>query len=326
MIKKIFNKFIEYLTVFINLIILIVALVLTIRHWDWINENIKMENFVVLLGIFITSSVSMTTVAFSNLSTHKNLENSKSDRIANTISNYRMEWLRNIKELTSDFEQVLNKITFRLTENIKSIGIKEIENDFLFSIYKFKSKMLNELNVTADVDNQIIYLLDEIERLLKLIVNIDLHCVVGEVAMERNIEIIRDSKLLDILEIKKFTKLHEELAPLCENYDYESDYKTELILKKYDNIDIVQPYINTLVEDIIKVKEKMFIIFRIYFKTEWERIKFEIENGVNAKFNFDKRYKELLDTHHIRKYLVENTYWIEKQKEKYKETHIVELP
>lgn len=300
------------LILFPVLLVIVFLFLISWKNFGYIEEIIELSNFVLFVGIILTFLMSVTSTFYTNKSTERNLtmlgndrldsnRNANKDRIAQTISKYRMDWLSELKANYKKFDYQVSSYF------IKDIKIEDLNENKISTIERlirsFVSDLTLELNIFGKYDNDIIKLLNE---LIDLVLSL------------RSCLFNTKSILYSIAYMDKFVpeeekKLHALIYDNWDNITSKDETIIDMVLNEISVTYNDEDFKDSKIDDIISlewmfgtrmiylqdaINKKLINIrnhFRIYFKLEWERVKDEIKLGVDqSKYDFDIEFQKLL--------------------------------
>jgi len=243
----------------------------------------------VIAIISIVASFVISTIAI--LSTKGN---AKKERLIDIVTSNRMDWIQKLKEYLSAY---LSLVYFHYEKKLP-----EDENKFITDINELAFKIKLHLNFKGKADIQIEKLLDEINTAYeKFFMYKSSGLGVMNTRLQPDDYLTFIGKLqLQYSEI--YTKLYSKTLQEI-GIDLINDSKDE-IEKKISSIGLekFQSYMKDLIiisdfdlkksVRIIKYSyHQLFIISRVYLKTEWERVKVEAGSGSLLEYNFDEKFE-----------------------------------
>lgn len=223
------------------------------------------------------------------------------DNKSTTLSKYRSLWLSNLKEKTSIFESNISPL-MNISDYKFSTDFKYAEHAYN-SINTFSSSLKNEVNPLQPIEKDISKLFENATELLFKITNIPINTIENfyQKAMDaKNLKFL-SCDIYNIVEdyYNKISKIQREIietkyydSRLSENLKRQKEeiylqYKTDLPHISDINEDLFSYYIKEFKKVISEAMGKL----RVYYKTEWDRIYFEITNIDESKtFDFDSHY------------------------------------
>lgn len=223
------------------------------------------DNLVKVLTYFLALITLMATII--NYSTQKKLQQEISNKklIAEIIAKSRIEWLKEMRELVSEYMSLSNQASFYLESNWYSLTLKRpkkekltIYNELVKRADTYYYKIMFNLNNKEAISTTI----DDYSKIFKR----SFLCIHFENTSKRLNKISREKKLL------------VKVAPSCKN----SQVKIDWIIKRIDtiNLEIEElALINTMPAYRKSKQVKVGAEVQAYFKREWDKAKEEIRSG-----------------------------------------------
>jgi len=234
------------------------------------------------------------------------LKIAKIDNSANVLTKYRMNWLSNLKNKTSLFEELFLKIIHTDSHSYRE-NKKQLE-EAQVALTNFTSSLKSDLNLTKEIDLEIIkgfISLNEIISKINILKNKTHQSYLNKCIQANNLGLLEKEKLE---EVKKYeSELSKFSIPEEEKHFYHKDH-LEYVQQQYYSV--VQNY-EFSIPNVIEIENSIFsyyhkkitsnfnkysIMLRTYFKTEWERIKIEIANDDEKikRFDFEETFSRFL--------------------------------
>ncbi|AWI04548.1 hypothetical protein [Clostridium drakei] len=245
-------------------------------------KNIEMQSRNHELSVEISKASNDIQEANSKL---ESLDNQKS-RINTYISDNRVEWMQSMKKYITEY----------LDEVYKYDSNEKESFDECFQKIKLKTAQIKlHLNYLGNADKNILNEISALNRILELkhmedeIKNICPYSTKITVTEEEIQETIMSLRKLENYYI--LTDGHAFRA--------NDDMWKQLIENHGDSrLEIKEIYLQEILKfnEFFDLKSQLIIIYaEVYLKTEWERVKYEIENGNYKSYNFDDRYTQNLE-------------------------------
>jgi hypothetical protein len=268
----------------------------------------------VAIFLFIASSVGSIIIFFSNRKiAYKNIE----------MQSKNNDFLREIGEASNAIQDANSKL--QSIDNQKeriNTYISDNRVAWMQSMKKYITEYLDEIYKYNSNDSE--PFCSYFQRVRSKTVQIELHLnYLGNA--DKNI--LREISALNrILELKNMEDKIRNIYPYNEDKE-EVVHETIMSLRKLEYYYVLtegnpfHAYVNTWnkvlencgdsrlsIKDIylneikkfdgyLALKPQVIIIYtEVYLKTEWERVKYEIENGSHKNYNFDDKYNENLET------------------------------
>lgn len=258
-------------------------------------------------------AIVLITLLGSAYSTRGSIITNKQQRTIEVITSNRVLWMKELKEIVHNLKYELDSI-YRKIEDTKDISYYY---KLLIAIEKHHTNLELHLNINGKQDieilNQINAIRDDIALIILVKKAIDeyskklysikrnIYFVIYSTELFKNfIESIGHSGIEDFdicSEIKDSTNLI--INKFDKNYSY-SDTEIDFIISIIENqFDKFKIYENKIVLSIEGVSEKIIKLTQIYLKVEWERVKYEAENGLNKDFDCEMKFKEYKEKFNI---------------------------
>lgn len=234
------------------------------------------------------------------------LKIAKAGNSANVLTKYRMDWLTNLKHKTTLFEEVFLKIIY--SDSYSYRDMKSTLEDAQIALTNFTSSLKSELNITKQIDRDIIVGYEEINEMLSnvnALRNKTEQSYFIKCTKAYNLGLIEKQQYETILQYKselnkyELTDEEEHLLPSEEVDSLKQQYY--MVIQNYETLiprfyEIENNIFSYFHKKIVIGYSKYSIMLRIYFKTEWERIKIEIINDDEqlSKFDFDRVFDQFM--------------------------------
>lgn len=254
--------------------------------FKWISDNKEFITLIfTIIGLFIGYFRFKKEFKNSNNQFIALSEQNLRDRISSTTSTFRQNWVHEFRADISSYYALINGLGL----------LSDYDEEYLTQLSKKEYDLLLRLNIISEVDK---ILEEEINQIRELYLS--LFAVLKYKDWDICDDVIFKHNLLELHE--KREKSHIAMAKKVDQDLYLNDEKITIpeheILKTIDeyvkSIDILVRDTNSAI--LVQIKNKktdLLVKLRVYLKVEWERIKFEIENG-HEKFNFTGIYNETL--------------------------------
>jgi len=252
----------------------------------WITDN---KEFVTLVITFIGLLIGYVKFKkeFQNSNNQFKALNDQNlkDRISSTTSTFRQNWVQEFRSDISGYYALINRIGL----------LTEYNEEYLTQLSKKEYDLLLRLNIISEVDKTIELELNQIRELylsLFAVLKYDNWDICDDVIYQHDFTELHDKR----------EAAHKEMAKKVSQDMYLDNEKNilseEEISKTIENYEksveiLVRDTKNIIIEKIKNKKTALLVKLRVYLKVEWERIKFEIENG-HEKFNFTYIYEDTL--------------------------------
>ncbi|MBI9008494.1 MAG: hypothetical protein JEZ05_00560 [Tenericutes bacterium] len=231
--------------------------------------------------------------------------NSLVERKANILTKYRMDWLRNLKTNTNIFEinilSLLNIPNYNFKNNVK------LASESLESINAFISFLKNELNILNIIELDIIKKYEDMAGYLNKVTELKNYSKDGyyyKCSEAYKLKFL-DSDTFNVVknyydEISKYTLSSQDKLIFGST---QSEYNEKMVEKIYLDYELDLPFVTDVENDLFSyylqkskiIMDKVSMHLRLYFKTEWERIKHEIGQAKEINFNFEETYNKFID-------------------------------
>lgn len=250
-----------------------------------------------LIGVMITAGISLIVALINNSRSKKTL-------FINTITNNRIEWMNNTKEMINHFI-VLTEVNTH--SQVKISGDNRFE--YFNELSKTRNKILLHLNFKGYIDKKIIETINEIEYSIQVLADLmELYNSTDEKKMEfafklyKNELIEKNPKLFienildfDINDTEKFRSKIQELGGVNELFNSLSDVVNEDMLKHIEKINSVLKKEPRKINEIINALHNDLLLFtQVYMKVEWDRVKRESIGKLKEKE--DEKFEKNIDT------------------------------
>lgn len=221
----------------------------------------------------------------------------KSQRMIEIITSNRVKWMQEVKNLFSEYFKYTNYYFYK--------SIPKDNQEWFEKLNVVTSKIKLQLNLKGKKDKNIIKLMEELNRSYEKILllnmksnsnvsiedSIDDDFISNYISSYTNIKICIDS----------IYKKNTGVTIKSSDYEIKNSEEYKKIAK-----DIILMDIQLSVKCIKNLPKLIDLYIKIYLKCEWERVKKEAKCGINARFNFDKKFegieKELKEEiHNIKK-------------------------
>ncbi|MCT6925125.1 hypothetical protein [Metasolibacillus sp.] len=249
-----------------------------------------------LIGVMITAGISLIVALINNSRSKKTL-------FINTITNNRIEWMNNTKEMINHFI-VLTEVNTHTPVKISGDSKFEYFNE----LSKTRNKILLHLNFKGYIDSKIIETINKIEYSIQVLADLlELYNSTDEdkrnfaLKLYENELIKNNPKLfienilnLDIDDAEKFRLKIEKLGGVDEVLKSIDDAVHEDILKHINQLNsnlIKEP--RKINETINSLHDDLLLYTQVYMKVEWDRVKKESIGKLKEKE--DKKFKERVD-------------------------------
>lgn len=253
----------------------------------WITDNKEFITLIfTIIGLFIGYMKFKKEFKNSNDQFIALSEQNLRDRISSTTSTFRQNWVQEFRADISSYYALINGLGL----------LSDYDEEYLTQLSKKEYDLLLRLNIISEVDKTLEEDLNQIRGLY-----LSFFAVLKYKNWDICDDVIFEHKLLELHQ--KRETAHNAMAKKVSQDLYLDNEKNSLpeheIMKTMDDytnsIGILVRDTNSAILDQIKSKKsELFVKLRVYLKVEWERIKFEIENG-HEKFKFTDIYKETLD-------------------------------
>lgn len=211
-------------------------------------------------------------------------------------SQHRQEWLDSFRnDIASYFDVVSSIINFNYIDN---------ERENISELYSKHHTILLKLNPENEIDRELELGLDKLTYNLKIFeiynnnkekIQFDaLIKIITDVNLYYN---LKDSSLVQNL-INAYNA-YDKYTEIFDNPDNTKSYcltMDPMILDAdYDeaNFNVINNFTDGIEREIKYYKNQMHLKFRVYLKTEWERIKALISNDL---FNFEEEYNKVFES------------------------------
>lgn len=287
--KKIL-KWIDENIIIIPIIGILIVLVFIMYIAINFSGTIEAADIIAAISVILTGIISLTSIYYVSNTSEKQIQVALGDRRVSSLTKYRMEWLRNLKDTYVGFLSTYESIFHLQKTKDNDLFNKSIASSII-ELRKFRSFLNSELSVKGEIDKQILF---KLNTLLEKNIQVsqtqtcDVETLVNkhESLLDENvISIYRRSfdAYSNLYKQKGLSKEQKELAEDQIGFEYHlilPDVRPELFKK-------LQVQLKPIFEDLNSD-------LRAYFKVEWERIKTEINDNTNApnKFDFNKEFEE----------------------------------
>lgn len=234
------------------------------------------------------------------------LKIAQSEKSSTVLTKYRMDWLGQMKVRTSEFEE--NLLRLLLLTNKSYEDNKDLVQATFDSLTNYISFLKSEMNLTKKIDYEIINNYEMMNVYLSFINELKVrneNSYLEKCIKANSLQLISDG---DISTVKSYSSELKKYEITQRDLEYMNP--EDVAEREYLYGQTIQDYMQDL-PSVYDVENKLLIYFsskikdvfdeyslklRLYFKTEWERIKHEINSLSNQdqKFDFDTTYSELL--------------------------------
>lgn len=213
----------------------------------------------------------------------QSLDNQR-ERINTYISENRVKWMQLLKQYITEYLGEVDKYS---TINA------ELFNEYIKGIKLKTTQIKLHLNYLGKADQNILKEIYYLNRILELkhmedkIKNIYSHGddvnIEDEKEIQDTIILLRNLEYYYTLYDRNALRSNDEIWEQLLNNEGECrDDIQEIYLKEISNF-----------YQVLMLKPQLIVIYtEVYLKTEWERVKSEIENGNYKNYNFDCKYNE----------------------------------
>lgn len=218
-------------------------------------------------------------ISKSNL-TLKSLENQK-ERINTYISHNRVEWMQLMKKYITEY----------LEEIYKYDIIKKEDLDKYLQTIKLKTVQIKlHLNYLGNADKNILKEIYDLNRILELKFMED---KIQNICSDCNEEVKKET----IMTLRN-VEYYYYMQTGCDAFEIKRDIWKQVFYNDGETRkDIKEIYLKEISKfnEFLSQKPQIIILYvEVYLKTEWERVKYEIENGNYKNYEFDYKYNENL--------------------------------
>lgn len=250
-----------------------------------------------LLGVVVTAGISLIVALINNSRSKKTL-------FINTITNNRIEWMNNTKEMINHFI-VLTEVNTHSPVKISGDSRFEYFNE----LSKTRNKILLHLNFKGYIDKKIIETINEIEYSIQVLADfLELYKSTEEKKLEFAFKLYKNELIkinptlflenildFDINSTDKFRSKIQELGGIEELYNSISDVIHEDMLKHIKELNNVLKTEPKKINEIInKLHNDLLAFTQVYMKVEWDRVKKESIGKFKEKEN--KKFKKKIDS------------------------------
>lgn len=234
------------------------------------------------------------------------LDIAKLDKNANVLTKYRMNWLQNIKQNTMNFEEEFWKFllipTKTYEENAEIIGVS------YSALTNYISFLKSELNITKEIDSEIIKNYEKMNVYMSQINGLNIktdNSYLEKCTKASMHDLIPKEKLQIVKEylekLNKYSITEEEKSIYPPEMIEEMEARLSSVFQQYlfelpSRVEIDNKLLEYFHSKIELLFNEFSIKMRIYFKTEWERIKLEIMSLDSSleDFNFKETFNKYL--------------------------------
>lgn len=245
-------------------------------------KNIEMQSRNNELSIEINKASNAIQDANSKL---QSLDNQK-ERINTYISDNRVAWMQSMKKYITEY----------LDEIYKYNSNESKEFDIYFQKIKSKTVQIKlHLNYLGNADKNILKEISALNRILELKYMEDK--IKSIYPYDDGITVTEEVIQETIMSLRKL----EYYYLLIDGNAFHADFDIwRQLIENYNStrFDIKNIYLKEIIRfnEILALKPQVIIIYaEVYLKTEWERVKYEIENGNHNIYKFDDKYSENLE-------------------------------
>lgn len=204
----------------------------------------------------------IATIVSIIVSAAVSLRVAKKQRMIEIITSNRVKWMQEVKELFGEY--------FLYTQYYSKKKLAKDNSEFIKKINEISNNIKLQLNLQGAKDQQIIKLINELNLAHEKMV------FTNPNNSKKKLDELLTNEIVENY-IKKYKK----------NNDTYKNYRED-ILKK-----IVIKDVYSSLSKVMNQKELIEIYVQIYLKCEWERVKVEAREGINAKYDFDKNFEKI---------------------------------
>lgn len=208
----------------------------------------------------------------------------KSQRMIEIITSNRVKWMQEVKNLFSEYFKYTNYYFYK--------SIPKDNQEWFEKLNVVTSKIKLQLNLKGQKDKYIIMLMEELNKSYEKLLMINPKLSISKGIEDSIDEDVVSNYISSYTNIKKFIDLMYEkntgIAIKSNDFEIRDSERYKDIAKGIILMDI------QISSKCMKNLPKLIDLYiKIYLKCEWERVKKEAKNGINARFNFDKKFESI---------------------------------
>ncbi|WP_347915837.1 hypothetical protein [Clostridium saudiense] len=208
----------------------------------------------------------------------------KSQRMIEIITSNRVKWMQEVKDLFSEYFKYTNYYFYK--------SIPENNQEWFEKLNEVTSKIKLQLNLKGEKDQNIIMLIEELNKSYEKLLMLN-----TKLSIDKNIEDSIDDEIISSY-ITSYTNIKQIVDLMYKKQTGKEINKSNYKIRdseQYKNMakGIILMDIKISNKCIKNVPKLIDIYIKIYLKCEWERVKREAKNGVDARFNFDEKFESI---------------------------------